>query len=292
MTLYLPLWGQDGSYPASLDRQLIGAALGPARVINGLQVVPRAAGANMTVDVGAGRVVMPGPSGPYLGYSDAVENEPVGAAPAAGTRRYDLVVARVIDPQAMGSGSTLEWVIEVVPGTPAASPVEPSLPAWSVPLARLDIRDTTLAVDPEDIADRRPVPGLLAAVRRSGDTHTGGTTTVPFDGVSRSQFTLTEARTVKLGFYGRLTRANNEGLSTVSLLINEARKLDHRVRIHSPGGPGQVTGATVRPVALAAGDHTLTMTLTANTGGQYINLNGGEWEAWVEDMAPATGWLV
>lgn len=163
MTLYRPLWAQNAAYPARTDRLLIDALFGPPKVITGLAVGERGLGANMSVDVQAGQVVIPGPLGNYLAASDAVENVTIGAAPAAGTSRYDLIVARVEDPQAMGTGTDVNWQIEVVQGTAAASPVTPDLPPWSTKLAEIVVLSTTVAIDSNDITDRRELAYVAPA---------------------------------------------------------------------------------------------------------------------------------
>jgi hypothetical protein len=60
------------------------------------------------------------------------------ARPGAGTSRIDLLVARIYDNVALGSGAT-EVKVERVNGTAGASPFAPSLPALSVELARLTV---------------------------------------------------------------------------------------------------------------------------------------------------------
>lgn len=58
------------------------------------------------------------------------------ARPGVGQSRIDLIVARIYDPGALGSGSA-EVKIERVNGVSGASPSAPSMPALSIELARL-----------------------------------------------------------------------------------------------------------------------------------------------------------
>lgn len=60
------------------------------------------------------------------------------ARPGAGQSRIDLVVARIYDPGALGSG-VAEVKVERIGGTAGATPTAPSLPALSVELARMTV---------------------------------------------------------------------------------------------------------------------------------------------------------
>lgn len=170
MTLYTPLWAQNAAYSARTDRALIDAAFGAPHVVDGLTVGERGIGANMSVDVQAGQVVVPGPLGNYLCMSDEIVNLTIGAAPAAGTSRRDLVVAQLYDPQATGTGTNPNWEPLVVQGTAAASnPALPATPAWSLPLAEIAVTDSTVSIANSAVGDRRPLAprplGVLGVAR-------------------------------------------------------------------------------------------------------------------------------
>jgi hypothetical protein len=156
-----PLWLQNSVYNAALDRQLIGATLRPGVMGYGeLGVVQRASGANMSVDVAAGRVVVPVNDAPNLGSalctSTAVNNLPIAGAPAAGTSRIDLVIARVYDASLIG-GSINGWQLEVVTGTAASTPAAPALPKSSIELARVAVAAGQASVVTANITDRRNI---------------------------------------------------------------------------------------------------------------------------------------
>jgi len=293
MTLHLPLWGQAGSYPANLDRQLISAMFGDARVVSGMAVTQRGLGANMSVDIAAGRVVMPGPSGSYLGYSDATENRTIGAAPAAGTSRYDLITAKMTDPVAMGSGAALGWDIVVVPGAAAATPTEPAVPAWSTLLGRVLVASGTVTISSSLVVDMRNFGGLLAQVTRSADSSNDSATVaiVPVDGASRAFFTLTEARTVMVGMQAGVERSVAGGLVRVTAFVDGTEAARIQTRVDVVGGPGQEVAGTARPVQLSAGYHTLTVGLYAVTNGAHAWLKSG-WRAYVLDVGPVTPWTL
>lgn len=159
-----PLWLQNSTYPAAVDRQLIAAGLEPGVMgLTELAVTQRAAGANLSVDVAAGRVVVPMTDAPNQGsalcVSTAVNNLVVAGAPGAGLSRIDLVIARVYDASLIG-GSINGWQLEIVTGTPTASPAAPALPASSIELARFTVPSGTASITTAMITDRRVMPGI------------------------------------------------------------------------------------------------------------------------------------
>jgi hypothetical protein len=168
--LHTPLWMQDQDYPAQLDRQILEAGLGTGVVVaTDLAVTQRGAGANMTVDVAPGRVVIPGPTGRYLAWSDSVVNLAIAAAPGVGDSRIDVVYAEARDANAMG-GSDNDWQLAVATGTPSASPTVPSIPAYAVALARVTLSSSTTSITNSIITDVRAqsVSPALARWPRSG----------------------------------------------------------------------------------------------------------------------------
>lgn len=160
--LEAPLYQQANSYPARLDRQFIEDVFDVEGVIKpasgALLVSPRAAGANMSVDIAAGRAVIKGDDeanqGSYRVISTAVENRALGAAPGSNSR-IDLVVAQVRDANVTG-GVTSDWDIIVIPGEVAAAPVSPAVPTTAIPLAEILVAAGTLSIDAAKITDRRP----------------------------------------------------------------------------------------------------------------------------------------
>jgi hypothetical protein len=155
----LPLWTQNGSYGAVLDRLAIetmttAGVRGPAA----LAVTQRAAGANLSVDVAPGVCAVSGTDttnqGRYLCRSTAVNNLTVGGPPTAGLTRIDRIVARVYDTAVVG-GSVNAWQLEVVAGTPAASPSPPAIPASSLALARVSVPAGLASVTTANITDDR-----------------------------------------------------------------------------------------------------------------------------------------
>lgn len=100
-------------------------------VINGLAVVQRAAGANMSIDIGIGDGLVMRSDGTYghQVFNDAVENKTVTTADGSNPRR-DIVVVYVDygqTPSTAVSNNTNGVVKSmIVAGTPAGSPTDPA----------------------------------------------------------------------------------------------------------------------------------------------------------------------
>lgn len=171
MTFEKPLWMQNNTYPARLDRGLF-AQLWDEGVMDltALKVTQRAAGANFTVDVSIGDAVVTGDDqtdqGNYLVKATAVENATITAAPGSNSR-YDIVCLRINDPNAGGNtGDTASIVVTA--GTVSASPTVPATPASSLLLAIIGpITSATSSItnaiitDSRVLAGRRDRPGII-----------------------------------------------------------------------------------------------------------------------------------
>lgn len=157
MTLETPLFIQASTYTAEKTRTLIAAAFHPGALDAGdLLVTQRGAGANMTVDVAAGTVCIPGSSasrGSYLCRNTATVSKTIGAAPGAGDSRIDLIAAVVADAQY--SGSDNEWTITVVAGTADPDPDVPATPSGGIALATVLVEDDTTSIVNGQITDVR-----------------------------------------------------------------------------------------------------------------------------------------
>jgi hypothetical protein len=154
MAFEIPTWVEavSGDTPITLSarnyRTALDAIFASEGVVNAtdLAVTPRAAGANMSVDVSAGLVVWQGDSiagqGKYVARSSAAVNVNVSTAPGSGTRT-DLIVAQLYDKQADG-GTQYGWGVFALTGVTTA-------PASSVVLATLSIPAGTTSVTTANI---------------------------------------------------------------------------------------------------------------------------------------------
>ena len=164
------LYIQASEHPAENFRHLITTVMGgQGGVVKSTDLAVTQRGTpNMSVDVAGGTVVILGTEathqGAYLCHNRGVTNLPISVGDATFTR-YDLVVAQVED--ADYSGATNAWKLAVIAGTPAATPLFPTVPDNTVVLATVlvPINEST-SIDNADITD----------IRTTSDTD--GTTTL------------------------------------------------------------------------------------------------------------------
>lgn len=158
---------QAGSHDAETFRRVTEALLTTHGVRTSTDLAVTANGTpNMSVNVAAGEAFIIGTEqaeqGAYHVYNDATVNKTIAAADATNPR-YDLIVAKVQD--AEYSGATNAWSLAVVTGTPAASPADPTVPANSITLARVQVDAGVTSIVSGKITDLRTVRqiGLTSA---------------------------------------------------------------------------------------------------------------------------------
>jgi hypothetical protein len=117
--------------------------------------------------------------GTYVGYNDAPTVVAITTANPTNPR-IDLICMTVQD--AYYTGSQNNVVFQVVAGTPASSPVVPSLPANSIALAEVAVAAGALSITTGNITDRRvlvttniPETGDITAVTAGTGLSGGGT---------------------------------------------------------------------------------------------------------------------
>ena len=164
MTRYSPQWLQADSYPASIDRRLLGALWPTAASVGGLVTFS----AGMVLSVAAGQVAVPtgNNTGSALCSWDAPELVTLPAAPSSGLNRIDVVIAQLRSNDIDG-GANNDFVMSSVTGVAAASPAVPAVPANAVALAQVLIVGGSASITPGNITDRRPsnlaIPPLYPA---------------------------------------------------------------------------------------------------------------------------------
>jgi hypothetical protein len=168
MTRFAPLWLQAQTYPASVDRRLMGA-LWPTARSTGAAASPGAAG-GMNVDAAPGQVAVPAANGTgtVLCAWDAPETTALDPAPPSGSNRTDLVYiqARGND---LDGGTDNDFLLAHLTG--AIGGAVPAVPANAVALAQVAVTGGAAAVTAAMITDRRPgnlaVPtaGRVASLR-------------------------------------------------------------------------------------------------------------------------------
>jgi hypothetical protein len=177
----LPLWltGQtyDGSGGSDLRNSHVtatyldtgimsGSAIGVrGGVIGGAGLVVAAA-SGMNVTVQPGSFVVPNTTSPVSGgYSATLAQSATLAVQAASpsNRRIDIVVANVTD----NGNSTSSGQVQIITGTPAASPAPPSAPANSITLAQVTVPASATSVTAGNIKDTRPFTTTTGGVLKA-----------------------------------------------------------------------------------------------------------------------------
>lgn len=136
-----PSWLQNGSHPAENDRLTAQALWRTSGIVSStdLQVTQNAT-PGMTVYVTSGWAAIVGTTqtnmGTYVAYNDATTTLTITAANATNPR-IDIVVVTVSDSYYTGSTNTVAF--QVIAGTPAVSPVAPTVPANSLLLANIAV---------------------------------------------------------------------------------------------------------------------------------------------------------
>jgi len=169
-----PSWLAAGTHTAENDRLLTKGDWGTAGVRLGAAMPQTAGGTNtgdfavtqsgtpaMTVSVAAGWAYVAGSTtatqGMYGVYNDAATTLTV-TSNASGNPRIDLVCVTVRD--SGYSGANNDVILQVIAGTPAASPVAPTLPASSLSLATIAVANAASSILNANITDTRVKAGI------------------------------------------------------------------------------------------------------------------------------------
>ena len=175
MTRYPPLWQQNGSYAAQLDRMLLNT-LWPNGGSIGLGASVVANTMNVSIDLGTAAVTLQTAQNTALCKSDATELVTSPTAPPAGQTRIDVAVLQVRD-AAIDSGANNDFYFTVLSGVATTgTPVAPSIPAAAYAIAQWVVPAGVANLNGVALVDRR-VPLMTA----------GGVRQVAFRQVSITQ---------------------------------------------------------------------------------------------------------
>jgi hypothetical protein len=158
MTLVTPpSWLQAGSYPAESDRLTTQALYATTGIIGSSSLaITQNSPAGMSVKVAAGWAAIIGTTqanmGAYVAYNDAQAILTVTTANPSNPR-IDLVCVTVRD--AYYTGAYNDVIFQVIAGTPAGSPVAPTLPANSISLATIAVGAGVTSITTANITDTR-----------------------------------------------------------------------------------------------------------------------------------------
>ena len=152
-----PSWLQAGSYPAQYDRIIQQALYATTGIIGdtSLAVSPNSP-VGMSVRVASGWAAVIGTTtsdmGAYTLWNDATDTLTITTADPTNDR-IDLICATVRD--AYYSGAYNDVIFQVIAGTPAGSPVAPTLPDNSISLAEVLVGAAVTQINSGDITDTR-----------------------------------------------------------------------------------------------------------------------------------------
>lgn len=169
-----PSWLQNGSYTAQNDRLNANATWGTTGVRRtGDLAVSQSGTPGMSVSVAAGWGVILGNFttnvGTYGFYNDGAVTATITTADAT-LPRIDLVCITVND--SAYSGSLNSVVVQVVAGTPNASPTVPATPTNSLALARVAVAAGATTILNANITDVRTRADIVEATFTSSTTST------------------------------------------------------------------------------------------------------------------------
>jgi hypothetical protein len=167
---------QNGSHSGALFRQATSAPFTSGGVLASTEMLVTAQSTpNMSVSLGAGRVIVPGTSvSPPVGQSFttqasyfALNDAPLTLTVAASNptnARIDAQYAQIQD--SFYSGSTNTSVAGIVTGTPAPSPAPPAIPTNSLLVAYIAVGANVTSIVSANITQQVGIAGLLGAYRQ------------------------------------------------------------------------------------------------------------------------------
>jgi len=178
-----PSWLQNGSHPAENDRLTTQALWATTGIINSASLlVHQNTPAGLSVVVDSGWAAIVGTTqvnmGTYVTYNDASVVLSLNTADPTNPR-IDLICATVND--AYYTGALNNVVLQVVAGTPAGSPVAPTLPANSISLATVAVGAGATTITNANITDLRTRAELTETIISATAT---ATNTLVLDGIA------------------------------------------------------------------------------------------------------------
>jgi hypothetical protein len=263
-----PSWEQNASHPAENDRLTTQALWATTGIINAasLEVTPNSP-VGMSVLVADGWAAVVGTTQPdmgtYVAYNDASVVLTITTANPTNPR-IDLICATIND--SYYSGSTDNVVFQVIAGTPAGSPVAPSLPANSIGLAEVTVPAAATTITSGNIADLRvlatsnvPAQGDISSVTAGAGLTGGGTSgavTLATSVVTNLQTGTTY--TLAASDNGKLVTLNNGSAIAVTVPLNSSVALPvGAVILIAQFNTGQITVAGAGGVTVVSAGATV-----------------------------------
>jgi hypothetical protein len=247
MTAQLPAFLQASAYGAVSFRQQVSSLFGIALpgtltsaaggiVNSGDMAVSQNGTPNMSVNVAGGYDWIPGTTAANQAMYGSLNDAPVNLTVAASNPsnpRIDDVCATIND--AAYAGATNNFTLQVITGTPAGSPVAPSLPASSDALAHVAVAALATTIVTANIADQRSQvvsqlsKGIISATIATSQTATSST---PVDlGTVGPTVTLRTGTSALVLLTAFLANTNPGASSEMSIEVSGASS------IGAPAGP-------------------------------------------------------
>jgi hypothetical protein len=266
MTLQTPpSWLQAGSYPAQYDRLTAQALWATTGIIGSSSLAVTAnSPAGMSVRIASGWAAVVGTTtsnmGVYTIFNDATVVQTITTADPTNPR-IDLVCATVRD--AYYSGANNDVIFQVIAGTPAGSPVAPSLPANSISLATVLVGAAVTQINSGNITDTRVdvttnLSGDISSVTAGAGLTGGGSSgavTLAANVATNAQVGTTY--TLALSDNGKLVTLSNASSIAVTIPTNGSVALPvGAVIMLAAYGAGSVTVSGAGGVTVVSGGAT------------------------------------
>lgn len=271
MTLLVPEFLPVDAYTFARLRRVFEAAAIQEGVYGAgdLKVTQRAAGADKSVDVAAGRAWVRGDDtarqGSYHCENDGVVNLAI-ADNTSGNPRIDQVILHVYDSSVIGGGTNAA-VLEVLQGTPTAGATvdnrlgAAALPATAIRLADIPVASGFASITSAIIQDRRP----WALGLRAQSTTPGQQSPTVTGSISSSTFVL-PSMAISAEFSGAPVDVIFSGAFTVDTDLHyvgtkialDAADVANTARTHTASGAGgSVAVGWSIPIVVPAGRHVI-----------------------------------
>lgn len=151
-----PVFLDSLTYPAKELRKILGDIYTEGILTSGALAVSQSGTPAMSVSVALGRAIITndeGNFGKYVIENDAAVTKTIAASDPSNPR-IDRIIAQVYDATDI-SGASDDWHLEVLTGTPAASPSAPALPSNAISLATVAVAAGVITIVNANITDTR-----------------------------------------------------------------------------------------------------------------------------------------